>query len=132
MKTKLVGIGLALALFVTGAVVGAVMDRSWGRDTVAAESTTHRPSNPNWRHKRHQRMIKRFRKRLSLTDEQAAAVSKILTDSRSNLRTIRNTARQDIKKLLNPSQVNIYEKMVKRRERRRRRGRRGRRGRRHR
>jgi len=129
MKNKLIGIGLAVALFITGAVVGAVIDRSWVRKGPAAEKTT--PGKAGRVGKRHARMIKRFRKRLNLTDEQTAAVSKILTESRQRMRGDRKKAREDIRKLLNPEQLKKYERMLERRQKRRRnrRGRRGRRGR---
>lgn len=124
MKNKLIGIALVVALVVTGGLLGAVIDRTWVRDDAGAgKSVDHRRPG---RGKRHERLMRRFRKRLKLTDEQAAAVSKILTESRAKMRGMRKQAREDIKKVLNPDQLEKYERMLERR-RKRRRGRRGRR-----
>lgn len=132
MKTKLVGIALVLALVVTGGVLGVVVDRTW----VRSDDSSGKSFDSRRRGNRHDRMMRRFRRRLQLTDEQAAAIDKLLRDSRAKVRALRKQAReqtrQDIKNLLKPDQVKKYDRMLQRwRERRKaRRGRRGRRGRR--
>ncbi len=125
MKNRLIGIALAVALLVAGGIVGAVVDRNWVRSKPAAEQPSGK--RVKGQGKRHKRMLKRFRKRLGLSDDQVSAVSKILTESRGKMRQARKQARQDIRKLLNPEQVQKYDKMLERR-RQRRRARRGRRG----
>ena len=129
MKTKLVGIALVLALVVTGGVLGVVVDRTWIRSDDASGKSVDRRRRGN----RHDRMMRRFRRRLQLTDEQAAAIDKLLRDSRAKVRVVRKQAREQtrhgIKNVLKPDQLQKYDRMLQRWHERRK-GRKGRRGRR--
>ncbi len=123
MKSKLVAVGLALAILSGGAVAGIAADRLWLRPEVTdAQSAAKRG--------RVKRRLARFRKRLDLSEEQAAAIADILERTRQEVRDIRSQSRPamravrersqaEILALLSPEQGAKYRKMIEKSKRRR-------------
>ena len=117
-RSRLAAIALTLSLLIAGAVVGVGVDRLWIRDDVA-QRTPRAMRAP-------ERQLERFRRRLDLTDAQAAAIGTILQqlqrdvrDHQEQSRAARQRSRAAILALLTPEQATKYEKMIDRSQRRR-------------
>jgi Spy/CpxP family protein refolding chaperone len=123
MKSRLIAIGLALAILATGAAAGIAVDRWMGRPEVAqGRDRTRSPSVD--------RQLARFRKRLDLTDAQSEAIRAILERTKTEMdaidaevqprvRGVRDRSRGEILQVLEPEQRTKYEDMIERSKRHR-------------
>jgi len=122
-KSPLVAIALALAIFVIGVGAGVGVDRMWLAPDHAASTARRGGPSPD-------RLLAKFKDRLSLSAEQAEAIGKILEDVDAQMKAIheqvapakakvREQTRARILALLTPEQAAEYEKIIAREERRR-------------
>ena len=130
-SNKTVAILLMVGLLVCGGLLGVAVDRLFLTETVAPKTDNNRTRRRKKdRKKRLERLIKRFRKRLDLTEKQEQVVRDALTESfattagirkrlEPELRTVREKAREKIRKVLTKGQLGKYEEMVNRYEKRR-------------
>lgn len=123
MKSKLVAVCLALTILSGGAVAGIAADRLLLRPEVT-------DARPAARRGKAKRRLARFRKRLDLSEEQAATIGDILERTRQRVREIRSQSRPvvrairegsqaEILALLSPQQAAKYRKMIEKSKRRR-------------
>lgn len=122
MKRNLT-IGLSmLAVFLSGAVVGAFGHRLYAVRTVIAEKGPQTPEQ--WRSK----YVSELRTRLTLDDNQVAKLNTILDETRDRFRAmkertrpegeqIKQDQRNQIRAMLNPTQRAEYEQVLLERER---------------
>lgn len=126
MKKSSLSIALyMLAVFVSGAVVGAFGHRLYTVRTVEAD--TGRPRTPS---EYRQRYLNDMKARLSLDQTQTSQLSAVLDQTRerfkafnekhkAELSEIHETQVRDIRAMLNPAQQTAYEEYRKERERKR-------------
>lgn len=126
MKKSSLSIALyMLAVFVSGAIVGAFGHRLYTVRTVEAD--TGRPRNPS---EYRQRYLNDMKARLSLDGTQTSQLSAVLDQTRerfkafnekhkAELSEIHETQVRDIRAMLNPAQQTAYEEYRKEREHKR-------------
>jgi uncharacterized membrane protein len=116
-----------LAVFLSGAVVGAFGHRLYMvRSVIAEPSPTARPSPEDFR----RRYVEELTARLKLQPNQVAQLNEILDLTRERFRVMRERSRPEgeqikqdqrnsIRAMLNPSQQAEYEKILQERDRKR-------------
>jgi Spy/CpxP family protein refolding chaperone len=107
MRSKLAAIGLALVIFAAGVATGVGVDRRWLAEPAAADLGP----GPG-------RHFERFRSRLDLDPQQAAAIDAILAEAREQAMAVRTRSQQAILSLLRPEQAARYRAMIERHQRR--------------
>jgi Spy/CpxP family protein refolding chaperone len=121
IRKNLLAFGLALVIFSAGGVVGAFVAHHHG-------STVHDPP-PGDADQIHADLLAALRDHLELTDDQArrigeimqrtrAAAEEILARERPAMQALHERARAEVRELLNPEQVDEYEKMIEQHQRR--------------
>ena len=114
-----------LAVFSSGAVLGALSYKLYTAKTVTAAPAPKKETPEEWR----KRFMGEMQSRLSLKSEQVGELSSILDDTRDRFRAAREenqtkmksiqlAQREKIKSMLNDAQKAEYGKMLEERERR--------------
>jgi hypothetical protein len=110
---------VAVLLFSCGAVVGAFAHRYYTSSTVSANTAEH------FRY----RYVSEMRSKLSLTPNQVTQLERILDETKSKFKAVKDSYRpamlkikqeqiSRVKSILTPQQVPIYERLVAEREQR--------------
>lgn len=107
-SARWLGIALLVAIFAAGAVVGAVVDRTWIRAPATTATVDRLPKR-----------VDRFARRLDLSAEQRAMLGDALAATQSEVRAARDRGRQQIRALLTPEQAERYQKILDRQQARR-------------
>ena len=118
-RHQLLAVLLAFALFVSGAVVGALGDRFYGNAVVKAKSAE------DFRH----HYVEEMQSRLKLTPGQVDQLQAILDETKAKYKKVREAYRPQllelkreqiarVKTILKPEQVPLYEQLVAEREKR--------------
>lgn len=131
VSNKAVAVGLTAGLLLCGFLLGVAADRLYlsGKDSRRCKDQAKSRKRLTGKEKM-ERLTRRFRKRLELTDQQEKVVLDALLESNEEmkpiklkiepeLRAVRLRAQEKIFKVLDPKQRKKYEEMVKRYERKR-------------
>lgn len=125
MKTRLAALGVMLVVFIAGAAVGTLVDRSLAEaapeSAAVAEATEEEEGE-----RRRGRMVDR----VDLTPEQRVLVDSLVADFRARMKTFHESsrreydrivqdARESIKSVLDEEQRARYEALLEERDRRR-------------
>lgn len=120
-RSRLLAALLAAALLVTGAAIGISVDRLWLRG--AASHQRH-----GWKHHDPEHVMRWFRSKLSLSDDQATQIEAIIRDTRNSahaakqrihpqLKALHEHAQKQILELLDAEQAAKYKKLIEHRKR---------------
>ena len=122
-KNKLSALASLLLVFASGILVGVVGNRLYMVNTV---STAPRPARPDPEEVR-KRLVAEMRDRVKLNDQQTAALNQIYDQTRQKFdelhkkgsqesRAIWDQQKEQIKAILRPEQVQLYEQYQKERD----------------
>jgi hypothetical protein len=125
---------LMAGIFLAGVALGVALDRFVIEQLVSEESpasvASRRRRRRRDRRKRLDRLVRRFNRKLGLSEEQEKVVRKALEQTwqetkrikrkvEPELREVRETHREKIRNALEPDQLERYDRMVRRYEERR-------------
>lgn len=120
-KSRWLAAGLAVVLLVAGAAIGVSVDRLWVRGSSS-------PPDGHWQRHSPEQVMRWFRDKLDLTDEQATKIEAIFHDTRRRaheatqhirpqLRHIHMQAQKRVLELLEPDQAEQYKKLIEHKQR---------------
>ncbi len=123
-RNRLLVTGLILGLLGSGFALGVAVDRIWLRPRPNQEISSAAPKAPRPKGEARERLLsERFKTGLDLDEEQtrlAAAQIRLMfqeldairTQSRAELKRVRDTRRAEIMKLLRPEQQSRFREMI--------------------